>query len=106
MEGRKEGRKEGKKEGRNEGREEGREEGRNEGRKEGTCLFDNTTIGIIYTAQRIVSHRNDKLKLGFHISGKRKRHAAAACGCGMRYAYGLIPYIRLPMRLHSLFLSE
>ena len=46
------------------------------------------------------------IKLGFHIRGKRKRHAAAACGCGMRYANDLIPYIRLPMRLHSLFLSE
>ena len=46
------------------------------------------------------------LKLGFHIRGKRKRLAAAVCGCGMRYANDLIPYIRLPMRLHSLFLSE
>ena len=44
--------------------------------------------------------------LGFHIRGKRKRIAAAACGYGMRYANDLIPYIRLPMRLHSLFLSE
>ena len=47
-----------------------------------------------------------QLKLGFHIRGKRKRLAAAASGCGMRYANDLIPYIRLPMRLHSLFLSE
>ena len=47
-----------------------------------------------------------RLKLGLHIRGKRKRHAAAACGCGMRYANDLIPYIRLPMRLYSLFLSE
>ena len=47
-----------------------------------------------------------RLKLGFHIRGKRKRLAAAASGCGMRYANDLIPYIRLPMRLHSLFLSE
>ena len=31
------------------------------------------------------------LKLGFHIRGKRKRLAAAACGCGMRYANDLIP---------------
>ena len=46
------------------------------------------------------------LKLGFHIRGKRKRLAAAACGYGMRYANDLIPYIRLPMRLHSLFLFE
>ena len=27
------------------------------------------------------------------LRGKRKRHAAAACGCGMRYANDLIPYI-------------
>ena len=33
------------------------------------------------------------LKLGFHIRGKRKRHAAAACGCGMRYANDVIPYM-------------
>ena len=46
------------------------------------------------------------LKLGFHIRGKRKRLAAAACGYGMRYANDMSPYIRLPMRLHSLFLSE
>ena len=50
--------------------------------------------------------RYGALKLGFHIRGKRKRLAAAVCGCGMRYANDLIPYIRLPMRLHSLFLSE
>ena len=25
-------------------------------------------------------------KLGFHIRGKRKRLAFAACGCGIRYA--------------------
>ena len=47
----------------------------------------------------------DSLKLGFHIRGKRKRVATAACGCGMRYANDLIPYIRLPMRLHSLLLN-
>ena len=46
------------------------------------------------------------VKLGFHIRGKRKRLAAAACGCGKRYANDLIPYIRLPMRLHSVFLCE
>ena len=50
------------------------------------------------------------IKLGFHIHvrGKHKRLAAAASGYGMRYANDLIPYIglRLPMRLHSLFLSE
>ena len=46
------------------------------------------------------------VKLGFHIRGKGKRLAAAACGYGMRYANDLIPYIRLPTRLHSLFLSE
>ena len=49
---------------------------------------------------------NPSLKLGFHIRGKRLRHAAAACGCGMRYANDMIPYTRLPMRLHSLFLTE
>ena len=32
------------------------------------------------------------IKLGFHIRGKRKRLAAAARGCGMRYANDLIPY--------------
>ena len=52
---------------------------------------------------RITAHT---VKLGFHLRGKRKRLAAAACGYGMRYANDLIPYIRLPMRLHSLFLSE
>ena len=47
--------------------------------------------------------RNSELELVFHIRGKRKR--LAAYGCGMRYANDLIPYIRLPIRLHSLFLN-
>ena len=55
---------------------------------------------------RTKSRAKGRLKLGFHIRGKRKRLAAAACGCGTRYANDLIPYIRLHMRLHSLLLSE
>ena len=46
--------------------------------------------------ERIVVERRltmfKTLKLGFHLRGKRKRLAAAACGCGMRYANDLIPY--------------
>ena len=63
---------------------------------------------ITHNACRLRLRRiwNPSFKLGFHIRGKRKRLAAAECGCGMRYANDLIPYIRLPMRLHSLFLCE
>ena len=39
-----------------------------------------------------IPHVTSRIKLGFHIRGKRKRLAVAACGCGMRYANDLIPY--------------
>ena len=60
----------------------------------------------LFVREMVTSIVEPTLKLGFHIRGKRKRLAAAACGYGMRYANDLIPYTRLPMRLYSLFLSE
>ena len=87
------------------------------------CLYAHSSKASIcvhiFFEIEYISHPNSRLhiydnilvcvlgfKLGFHIRGKRKRLADAACGCGMRYANDMIPYIRLPMRLNSLFLSE
>ena len=47
------------------------------------CPISYFVIQNILSERYIVARR---LKLGFHIRGKRKRHAAAACRCGMRYA--------------------